>query len=412
MKFINLESSTKLHRHQSNIKESNIKQIFDLVFEHEGISRIEISRAANLSRSTVSILIDELLEAGIIKITGERKSDSSGRKPISLEINGSRAQIITLALKKNSFLYRLYDISGKELDFFSGKTVYRKGCAAKIWKQVSSHSPSLERRKILAVCASIPAKIDKIERTINLSILDTAEKFDLLAELKGMCPELPLIVVNQSSACAYAEYKYVYGGKIGDMIYFNFNDGVGAGIMVNGRLFTGEIGHMSIDPKGSICSCGKRGCLENSVSKAAILKEFGEAAEKSPGSFLNKERRRRGISYSLIRESLKRGDAGIQKTAELAAAKIAMGISNVICMFDPEKIIIGGTITELGKVFLNMILQKIEIPGTGGSCLEDNSHIVPTGLADDAEQLGVLRYFLDKIFTISDEIENNIHLGD
>jgi predicted NBD/HSP70 family sugar kinase len=412
MKFINLENSVKLYYRQSDIKESNIKRIFDLIFEYEGISRIEISRAINLSRSTVSILMDELLEAGLIQITGERESDSSGRKPISLEINGSRAQIITLALQKDRFLYRLYDISGKELEFFSGKIVYRQGCAAKIWKQISSRSLSLETSKLLTVCTSIPAKINKVERTINLSILDTAGKFDLLAELKGMRPELPLFVMNQSSACAYAEYKYVYGGKIGDMIYFNFNEGVAAGIMVNGRLFTGEIGHMSIDPKGPLCSCGRKGCLENAVGKAAILKEFSKAAEKSPGSFLNKECRSRDISYKLIREALENDNVDIQKTAELIAAKIAMGISNVICMIDPEKIIIGGSITELGKGFLNMILRKIEIPGTVQRLSEDNSHIVPANLGDDAEHLGVLRFFLDKIFTISGEMENGIHLGD
>jgi predicted NBD/HSP70 family sugar kinase len=412
MKFINLENNVKSRRHQSIIKESNIKQIFDLVFENEGISRIEISRAANLSRSTVSILMDELLGAGIIKMTGERKSDLSGRKPIGLEINGSRAQIITLALKKDGFNYRLYDISGKPLDDFSGKIVYRKGCATRIRNQISSRSPSLEGSKLLAVCVSIPARINKNEKTINLSILDTSEKFDLLAELKGMCPEVPLTVVNQSSACAYAEYKYVYGGKTGDMIYFNFNDGVGAGIMVNGRLFTGEIGHMSIDPEGPLCGCGKKGCLENAVSKAAILKEFTAAAEKDSGGFLYKRRGSRSISYNLIREALEQGDAWVCKTAETIAGKIALGISNVICMFNPEKIIIGGSIVELGKPFLTMVLRKIEIPGIDGRRPEDNSHIVPAGLGGDAELLGVLRFFLDRIFTISDETENSIHLGD
>jgi predicted NBD/HSP70 family sugar kinase/predicted transcriptional regulator len=412
MKFFNFENSTKSRRHQSIIKESNIKQIFDLIFENEKISRIEISRAANLSRSTVSILIDELLEAGLIEMTGERESDSSGRKPIGLEINGRCAQILTLALKPGSFNYCLYDISGKPVDSFSGKAVYRKGCAAKIWNLIRSRSPLLDPAKLLAVCASIPAKINKAEKNINLSILDTAEKFDLLAELKGMCPELPLVAVNQSSACAYAEYKYVYSGKPGDLIYFNFNDGVGAGIMVNGRLFTGEIGHMSINSNGPLCGCGKRGCLENAVNKAAILKEFTSAAGKNPDGFLYKVYTRGSISYSHIREALEQNDAGICKAAGGIAEKIALGISNVICMFDPEKIIIGGSVVELGKVFLNMVLQKIEIPGTGGVRFEDNSRIVPAGLGADAELLGVLRFFLDKIFTISTETENSIHLGD
>ncbi|MDR2629830.1 MAG: winged helix-turn-helix transcriptional regulator [Spirochaetaceae bacterium] len=126
MRFINLENNARSRLHQSIIKEANIKQIFDLVFENEGISRIEISRITNLSRSTVSLLMEELMDAGLIRMTGERASGSSGRKPIGLEINGDRAQIITLSLGKDSYAYILYDIRGRELEKFSRRIVYKK----------------------------------------------------------------------------------------------------------------------------------------------------------------------------------------------------------------------------------------------------------------------------------------------
>ncbi|MDR2759554.1 MAG: ROK family protein [Spirochaetaceae bacterium] len=414
MKFINLENNIKARLHQSIVKESNIKQIFDLVFENKGISRIEISRITNLSRSTVSLLMDELMGAGLIRMIGERASGSSGRKPIGLEINGERAQIITLSLRKDNYHYILYDIRGGELEKFSYRIVYKKGCAAKIWNTLKSRSSCLDETRLLAVCVSIPAKINKAEKSINLSILDTDEDFDLLKELKSMCPQIPLTMVNQSSARAYAEYKYVYGGKNGDIIYFNIDDGVGAGIMVNGRLFTGEIGHMSIDPKGPLCVCGKRGCLENLISKTAVIREFAARAGEHKNGLLhtlsggNPGR----INYRIIREALEQGDLEVMAAARDIAEKIALGISNVICMFDPEKIVVGGNILELGGTFLSMILARVEIPGINGVCTDSSSQIVGGGIAHDAENLGVLRFFLDRIFTISVETENTIYLGD
>ncbi|MDR2617548.1 MAG: ROK family protein [Treponema sp.] len=414
MKFINLENNAKARRHQSIIKESNIKQIFDLVFENEGISRIEISRITNLSRSTVSLLMEELMGAGLIRGTGERASDFSGRKPIGLEINGDRAQIITLSLRKDNYRYILYDIRGRELEKFSSRIVYKKGCAAKIWKAVKSRSSRLDESRLLGVCVSIPAKINKAEKSINLSILDTDNNFDLLKELKSMRQELPLTAVNQSSARAYAEYKYIYNGKNGDMIYFNIDDGVGAGIMVNGRLFTGEIGHMSIDPKGPLCVCGKKGCLENLIRKTAVIREFAERSggDKTGLLYALSGGRQGDINYRLIREALEQGDLKVLAAARDIAEKIALGISNVICMFDPEKIVVGGNILELGRTFLDMILSRVKIPGSSGKCLDASGQIAGSGIGDDAENLGVLRFFLDKVFTISVETENTVYLGD
>ncbi|GHU65672.1 xylose repressor [Spirochaetia bacterium] len=403
MKFISFENNSKFKRHQSIIKESNIKQLFDLVFENEGISRIEISRLAGLSRSTVSLLIDELMDAGLIKMTGERESDSSGRKPIGLEINGNRAQIIALSLQKDFFNCIVYNIRGKELDSFREKITYKKGCALKIWGIICSKLKHLDPPKLLAVCVSVPAKINKAEKSINLSILDTDENFNLPEEFKKMRPGLPLVIVNQSSACVYAEYKTVYKSKIRDMIYFNIDDGVGAGIMVNGSVFAGEIGHMSIDNNGPLCICGKKGCLENSVSKSAVLKEFTVRASKNKIP---------NISYRTIREALDNGDKATLRAAGEISAKIALGISNVICMFNPEKIIIGGSIIDLGKTFLDMVLEKIEMPGSNRKYLENSNKIVPRSIDKNADQLGILHYFLDKVFTISTEMEDTIHFGD
>jgi predicted NBD/HSP70 family sugar kinase len=412
MRFLT-NNDEKQFSHQLIVKESNIKQVFDLIFDNEGISRIEVSKRAGLSRATVSMLVDELAKAGLVNILGAGDSNSSGRKPIMLEINKDRAQIIVVSMRKFFFNYILYDLKGNEIDVFSRKIIYKKGCAGKIWKNILEGSPHLKPEKLLAVCVSVPAKINNAEKTINLSILDIQDGCDLLTELKGIRSELPLLVGNQSSAFAYAEYKYRYNGKIEDMIYFNIEEGVGAGILLNGRVFTGEIGHMTIDSNGPLCSCGKRGCVESMISKTVLLREFGMLVEEDKRGLLHTlcKGEAKSIHYGYICKALEGGDPRAVMLAEHLAGKIAFCISNVICMFNPEEIIIGGgNVEALGRIFLDMIIQKIEIPGSKGVCAGNDMHIGYTLTSRNAEAKGMYRYFLDNLMTIMTETENTIYV--
>ncbi|MDR1175378.1 MAG: ROK family protein [Treponema sp.] len=406
MKLI-VPGNTERLRHQRVVKESNIKQVFDLVFGDEGISRIEISKKTRLSRSTVSLLTDELIRIGLIKMTGSQDSETSGRKGIKLEINAAHFQFITLGLKKEYLRYALYDLKGNEIESFNKKIIYKKGCGKKIWNHITKISKNMDRGKVLAICASIPAKINNQDKTVDLSVLDIEENCELLRELKSMAPELPLLAGNQSSAYAYAEYTYTFHDKGRDLIYFNIDEGVAAGILINGKVFTGEIGHMSIDPQGVLCSCGRQGCLENIVGRNAILREFVSLIPKNP--LLRNMVKSGELNYGHIKKAIDIGDRETIRTAGGIAEKIAFGISNVICMFDPERILLGGGIEELGDAFLHMILAKVRIPGDGGICSSDNSHISYAALGSNADLKGVFRYFLDNIFTITRKTENKIH---
>jgi predicted NBD/HSP70 family sugar kinase len=404
-----LESKSKQVRHQSIIKESNIKRVFTLVLENESISRSEISKEMNLSRSTVSLLVDELEKIGLIRLIGERESDSLGRRPIGLEVNGDSFQVISLGIRKKNFVYKLYDLKGNELDALTQKVVYKKGFGEKIRKTINAQSHRLDAGKLLAVCVSIPAKIVN-DNSLSLSILNVHGGCDLFTELKSMWPDIPLVAGNQSSAYVYAEYK-VMGGNIDDMLYFNIGEGVAAGIVANDRVFTGEIGHMSIDPNGPHCSCGKRGCLENVIGDMAILQEFRDLAEKDRKGLLYSlcKGEPSKLDYHLIRQALDGGDPGTVKTARDIAGKIAFGISNVICMFDPRKIVLGGGVEGLGEYFLNLIIQKIEIPGNGGAFADKAGYISGTVLSRNADLKGMFYYFIDRIFSITLETENKIH---
>jgi predicted NBD/HSP70 family sugar kinase len=412
MKFTTLKDQERQYSHQSAVKETNIKQIFDLIRNYEGLSRIEISKRTGLSRATVSMLVAILAKIGLINILGEGDTTTSGRKPIMLEINKDRLQIISLSLKKSVYIYTLYDLKGNEIDTFTHPVVYKKGCGKKIWNEIQVKSSHMSSKKLLAVCAAIPEQIRTPGKTIIPSILDIEKNCDLVAELKAMQPKIPLLVGNQTSALAYAEYKYTYNGQIDEMIYFVIDEGVAAGILLNGRVFTGEIGHMTLEPGGRRCACGKRGCVESIISKAELLSEFGSLVKKNKDCCLHKlcggDAAR--VNYGNIRTALENQDPKTTALAEQMAGKIALCISNVICMFNSREIIIGGGIEELGTVFLGMISKKVEIPGNDGTGVPQNMPVRLTKCGKNAEIQGLFGYFLDKVFSIMDETETAIQV--
>ncbi|MDR0721022.1 MAG: ROK family transcriptional regulator [Treponema sp.] len=412
MKFPAAEIDGRQYSHQSVVKESNLKQVFDLILEHEGISRIEISKRTGLTRATVSMLVDELATKGLVNLLGHGNSSSAGRKPIMLEINKTRFELISLSLKRDIYICALYDLKGNEIGSFREALVYNKGCGKKIYASITSHFPKLDKKKILAVCACMPARIDSIKKTINLSALKVPKTCDIPAELKSMFPDIPLLAGNQTSAIAYAEYKCVHNGNVDEMIYFNIDEGVAAGILLNGRIFTGEIGHMTIEPGGKLCSCGKRGCVEGLVSKPGLLAQFGHLIKLNRACALHIlcGGLTANINYSRIKEAMEKNDHATIRTAERIAEKIAFCISNVICMFNPREIVIGGGIEDLGDTFLKMIIKKVEIPETSSEKFVQNIPIRFTGCAKNAETFGLFRYYLDKFFKISGETENDIYV--
>jgi predicted NBD/HSP70 family sugar kinase len=369
------------------VKETNIKEIFNLILENEGISRVEISRKAGLSKAAVSVLVDELVTKGLVKPPGEKARSGGlnvpGRKPVNLYINGGRMLFAAIELKQKEFIGALYDLSGKELNSFAQSIEYKKGFGEKIKTALNAALRPFDKTALRALCAAVPARINIREESLNLSsVLEQAPGCGLMPELKSIAPDLPLLVANDSSATAYAEYKYVRHGGTSDMVYFYIGEGVGAGILLNGRIFSGEIGHMTLDPRGPLCACGKRGCVETMLTKPAILRRFGAS------------------SYADVRSALKKKDPRLFMEAEKLARQIAFCVSNVVCVFNPTDIVLGGGIEEMGNGFLKMIEKNLEIAGNPGLALLPSQSFGYTKTAKNDGLKSLYSYYVKNVLTI------------
>lgn len=382
-----------------NLKEANLKKILQEIVDNRGISRAQIARNTMLSRTTVSMLTEEMLEDGLIFTNGTGVIDTTGRKPTRLEINPDYAQIVTVVLRQSEMRYVLYNMALEPIEVFSCPIEYRNGFACDILDTIKQRSKLLDWEKCACFCISTSSTILTDTYELLSTIMDIAPGYNFLKDLRARLGQIPIFASNGSPMLAYAEKKFGEKRDISNLIYINIAEGLGAGIIMDDKLFkgaygrAGEFGHMSIDIKGPACPCGKRGCIDCYLKKSAILESFQKAAEGGHSLMSSKP-----ISYGSICSALEAGDAVAMSVATDLCEKLAFAISNLICVFNPERIVLGGGIQELGNVFFRLVNDFVMASASKGTMWARKLSIAYTFLDEWAENLGIAKYFLDKVF--------------
>ena len=172
------------------------------------------------------------------------------------------------------------------------------------------------------------------------------DDFDLVPALAGVL-DVPFIVDNDANLAALGEWTYGAGRGASSLIVMTIGTGVGAGIVLDGRIwggvrgFAGEIGHVSIRPDGLECPCGNRGCLETEVSARAILRRYRDFSAGADGQTPEEVHRRAAA-----------GDEAAQRAFFEAGIFLGLGLSLLIDVLNPEMILIGGGIMTAGDLLL------------------------------------------------------------
>ena len=389
------------------VKETNKTLVFGLIFRHGPLSRAEIAKITKLSPTTVSSLVAELLEENIIIETGVGTSATSGRKPILLEINPGGGYVVSFEMLEDGFKCYLYDFLCNEK---SGARIKAKDYANIENDMLSAierilSQKGINKEKLLGICISIPALYDAdSQKIITSTVLPVQEGNEFILRIREKYPETPLLVENESNLYAYAEKAFGMGAGAENLVFIDISAGIGAGIIIGGKMFTGvgnmagEIGHMSIDINGTRCKCGNRGCLEVMASVPAITQRiiFGIMSGRDTvvrdlaGNDLNR------IDMELIGKAFTNGDPFIVEVIDEISARLATGINNIINVLNPGVVVIGGEITKLGDLFLDMVKAKINAIALK-PCLE-KVELRYSGVKGNMATLGGARYLLDKLF--------------
>lgn len=180
---------------------------------------------------------------------------------------------------------------------------------------------------------------------------------------------LPVVLGNDADVAAFGEYTYGAGQGAQIMVMLTLGTGVGSGMVIGGKNYTGssgvapEMGHQIIDPNGPRCGCGRFGCLEAFAGRDPICYRAASKAHKGRATSLLEKSNHdlRYITPSMIAEAATEGDEISLETLEEVGFYLGIGISNIINMLNPDKIVIGGGVSNAGDLLFDPIRRTIEV---------------------------------------------------
>lgn len=224
----------------------------------------------------------------------------------------------------------------------------------------------LSEADIKAIGIGCPGSVVNETGTIAYANNLKISNFKLAAEMQKHI-NLPINIENDANAAAFGEYV-INGNGAKSFVFITLGTGVGGGVVLDGKIFRGfngagaELGHTSIMLDGEECTCGRRGCWEAYASVTALIRQTKAAMEKNPDSLMHAEAAEEGaVSGKTSFFAARKGDAAAKEVVDNYIKYVADGIVNMINIFQPEKIVIGGGISKQGDYLLNPIREYARV---------------------------------------------------
>lgn len=234
---------------------------------------------------------------------------------------------------------------------------------AKLSKQLICDA-GLEMSDIKAIGIGCPGSVVNETGVIAYSNNIKISNFKLADEMHKHI-DLPINLENDANAAAFGEYA-INGNGAKSFVFITLGTGIGGGVVLDGKIMRGfngagaELGHTSIVLDGEECTCGRKGCWEAYASVTALIRQTKAAMDKNPDSLMHEVAEKEGkISGRTAFDAAKKGDAAANDVVNTYIKYVADGIVNMINIFQPEKLIIGGGISKEGDYLLNPIREYV-----------------------------------------------------
>jgi N-acetylglucosamine repressor len=397
---------TERRASQQQIKASNLNLLLNLMYKNEPLSRARLAEMTSLSPTTVSSLIEELIGRGLVMEIGPANSAGLGRKAIQLQVNSSGAFVMSLEMVETGFHTGLFDLKrccrGQVYTSLNDFDEVGVAMASSIGGVLEKCGVGKER--LMGICVAAPGLIDIAnKRVVYSTVIQIDAENAFCDELQRAYPAARVILGNESSFCAWAEAGEFLCQSIRDLVMVDINIGIGSGILLDGKIFTGstgiagELGHTTVDLNGPRCKCGSKGCLEVMASVPVLMHRASFIADTRPESMLHQMqsvKKAGGLTIELVADALAQKDPLCVEIVSDIARYLAFGLNNAINLLNPSAIILTGRITKLGEPFLTMIRQAmsdIAMKPGNGPVLQYSL------LKDNAAMLGGAQYLLSNL---------------
>lgn len=368
------------------LRDRNRTQVIAVLRRNGTASRADIARLTGLSRTTVSSLVGELVGSGLVTEANGAPGSGRGRPGVPLALDPAAGASLGIDFGHTHLRVAVADLSSRvlaerhrelDVDRDSGDAL---DAAVELVGEVLAEA-AIERSRILGVGVGLPGPLDRESGTVGSTVILPGWAGLRPAEELERRLALPITVDNDANLGALAEHAV--GGAahgIADFVYLKIASGIGAGMVLGGRLhhgasgIAGEIGHVLSSPEGVVCRCGNRGCLETVAAAPALIGLLRIShGPLQPADLLR-----------LAEE----GDVGVRRVFGDAGRSIGRAVADLVNAVNPARIVVGGELSMVGAPLLDGIRASVEryaLPAATAGL-----EIVPGVLGDRAEVLGAI----------------------
>jgi predicted NBD/HSP70 family sugar kinase len=330
----------------------------------------------------VSSIVNDLLGTGLVREARTGVSNG-GRRPIMLEFQDEASFIVGVELGATHVSCVLTDLHCNVRASWSAPTPVRDEPKVALEKMTMGIQSVLEAdgvkpAQVLGLGVAVPSPVDKSRPGELLPLVAPKwEGFNIVTHLEEAFGR-PVFIDNDANLGALAELWWGVGRSGGDLAFIKAATGLGAGFIIDGRIFrgsggiAGEIGHTSIDPSGPRCVCGLNGCLTTFIGTPALL-ERAKGELRASGS-----NRPPPASIEDVVTAALAGDPMSVELVQYAGLKLGVGIANMLNLLNPKTVVIGGGIAGAGDLLIDAVRERIR--GLSLQASISNTEIVTTSL--------------------------------
>ncbi|MDP1544406.1 MAG: ROK family transcriptional regulator [Anaerolineales bacterium] len=401
---------------QAFVRETNLSLALRLIHTQSPISRAQLAGITGLNKSTVSSLVDELLERNLVHETGSN-TGGAGRPATLVEMNPQAGCIIGVELGVDFVSVAVTDFLGNI-----------------IWRRREDADPTEDQEKMINQTLRIVKEAMAVGKKKNYHFLGlglaTPGTVDVDQGVLIFAPnlhwrnvpfvtifseqtKLKVFVENDANAAAIAEHLFGTARHSQDFLFVFAGVGIGGGLFLNGKLYrgrngyAGEIGHSPImaEPSQTVCHCGNRGCWETYANQYSIIQRVQARLEVKRSSIIPRlmVEQNTPLSIPLIKQAADAGDQEAIDSFTEAGHAMGQGFAGLINIFNPEKIILGGPLSIAGEYLLPAIKETV----TRHSLPEiiQQAEVLLSPFGPDASLIGAIAIVVDDVLSHPISIE-------
>jgi predicted NBD/HSP70 family sugar kinase len=375
---------------QSSLHRANLERVVRAVRLAGSLTQAEIARSTGLSAATVSNIVRELRDNGTVQVT---PTSSGGRRARSVALSGDAGIVVGvdfghshLRVAVGNLAHQVLAEQSEPIDVDASASEGFDRAEHLVARLVESTGIGPE--KVLGVGLGVPGPIDVETGALgSTAILPGWIGVNPRQEMSDRLG-VPVQVDNDANLGALGELVWGGGRGVKDLAYIKVASGVGAGLVIDGRIYrgpggtAGEIGHITLDESGPVCRCGNRGCLETFTAARYVL----ELLRGSHGE---------GLTIPRMVQLGREGDPGCRRVIGDVGRHIGMGVASLCNLLNPSRVVLGGDLAEAGELVLGPIRESVSryaIPSAA-----QRLSVVPGSLGARAEVLGALALVLSEM---------------